>query len=518
MAKDLFSDLEGVDVSSKYDEQNAKIDRDARINNLNIKILALGKGKKNLEWAKRVVACYEQDIIPNEDILSEVKHYDKFEAFIVEAEPFLEAENKRVQAENEKKKEREAIERKKRVQELDAKRAERKQVYVKAHEIDEEIKMLDYSERNLAWCKKIDEVYAKMDEFDSEVKKLCTNLRLLDELRSQIPLIMKLTKVEEEFKHINPSNGLDKDRDWCNEVLAFINSIDKSSDFYINNKGWINKIYADVDKAKKAVSLITEDRKIQQLLDANYRREHAKEIQEQEELEKQKKLEEEKRLERELKEKEKQEKLRIQEEKRKQQLKLEEEKQTKLQAELDTRKEYVDSIVREAGELKLKCEERDNKITIFGYEKKIGAVIKIPDGVEVIDDFAFANCKNIVDVYIPSSVTSIREYAFEKCKKLTSVISDSEMNFIDRFTFKNCKKLKTIVANNVTSVEECAFDGCVNLKAVEMERLKFVGEYGFNGCKSLVSIKSKQNIEYRDGAFNGCRRLNNETRYLIMRR
>jgi len=518
MAKDLFSDLEGVDVSSKYDDQNAKVDRETRINNLNIKILALSKGKRNLDWAKRVVACYEQDIIPNEEILSDVKHYEKFEAFIEEAEPFLEAENKKVQVENEKKKELEAIERKKRVQELELKRAERKQVYVKAHEVDEKIKMLDYSERNLDFCKKVDEIYDEMDEFDSEVKKLCTNLRLLDELRSQIPIIMKLVKAEEEFKHIKPSNGLDEDREWCIEILDFINKIDKSSNFYLNCKGWVNKIFTEVDKAKKAISIITEDRRIQELLDANYRRKHAKEIQEQEEFERQKKLEEEKRLEEARKEKERQEKLRIKEEKRKQQLKLEEEKQAKIKAELDARKEYVDSIVREAQELKLKCEERDNKITIYGFEKKIGTVIRIPDGVEVIDSFAFANCKRITDIYIPNCVTIIREYAFEKCKKLTSVVSDSEMNFIDRFTFKNCNKLKTIVANNVTSVQESAFEGCVGLKTVEMERLNFVGENGFSGCKSLVNIKSKQNIEYRDGAFNGCKRLNKETRYLIRQR
>lgn len=518
MAKDLFRDLDGVDVSSKYDEQNAKVDRETRINNLNIKILALSKGKRNLEWAKRVVACYEQDIISNEDILNEVKHYEKFESFIEEAEPFLEEENKRIQAENEKKKELEAIERKKRVQELDVKRAERKQVYVKAHEIDEKIKMLDYSERNLAWCKKVDELYDELDSFDGEVKKNCTNLVLLDELRSQTSMVMKLTKIEEEFKHVKPDNGLDKDRDWCIETLYFINNINKSSNFYINCKGWINKIYAEVDKAKKAISIITEDRKIQQLLDANYRREHAKEVQEQEELEIQKKLEEEKRLEEERKEKERQEKLRIKEEKRKQELKLEQEKQAKIKAELDARKEYVDSIISEANLLNLQCEEKNNKITICGYGKKIPSIIKIPDGVEVIEGFAFARCKKISEVYIPNSVETIGDYAFEKCKKLTNVVIDGEMYGINKFAFQQCAKLKSVIANNIKNIQESTFEGCVNLKTVEMEKLDFVCMNGFSGCKKLVSIKSDQHINYQDNAFAGCKHLDNDTRYLIMRR
>ena len=49
----------------------------------------------------------------------------------------------------------------------------------------------------------------------------------------------------------------------------------------------------------------------------------------------------------------------------------------------------------------------------------------IPNTVNTIGDYAFANCSNLTDVFIPTSVTVIGDYAFENCIGLTEIVSHS---------------------------------------------------------------------------------------------
>ena len=45
----------------------------------------------------------------------------------------------------------------------------------------------------------------------------------------------------------------------------------------------------------------------------------------------------------------------------------------------------------------------------------------IPEGIEIIGDYAFRACDSLTDVTIPDGVTSISDYAFNECGSLTSV-------------------------------------------------------------------------------------------------
>lgn len=519
MVKNLFGDLEGVDVLDKYDRHNAFMEKVEKINRLNERILSLSKETKNLEWAKRVVSFYENDIIDNEDILSEVKYFDKLDALVVEAEKYLKQEWEILEKENQLKKEKEALERKQRVKELDKKRAERKEVFVRAHEIDDEIQLLDYSNRTKKWCDEVYEYYTYMDTIDIEVKKHCQNLRTLDELRVETTIVSKLLQAEEKVGHINSSLANEEDYDWCKSILEFINKIDKSSNIYNKNKGWFNIVYGKIEKVKNQMAIVVEDRKIARLIQ-NYRdKEQAEKKRLQETLENDKRIEQERKLEQERKkeeERKKQEELKLQEEERQRQLKLEEEKKAKLEAEREARKEIVESIIKDAKALKLKCVEKDSKITIEGFDKGVGSVIKIPDGVEVIGAFAFYSCKKLVEIHIPNSVNHIEEYAFSKCKRLRKVfIYSDDVNIIEKFTFQDCKKLKTIVANGVDHIQESAFEDCSSLVSVEMKKLSYVYIHAFRRCKKLKSIKSDKIIQNEKMAFHLCNRLDKKTRGIL---
>ncbi len=47
--------------------------------------------------------------------------------------------------------------------------------------------------------------------------------------------------------------------------------------------------------------------------------------------------------------------------------------------------------------------------------------IKLPDGVTVIQDRAFANCVNLITVELPASLKEIGEEAFAFCENLRSI-------------------------------------------------------------------------------------------------
>ena len=53
--------------------------------------------------------------------------------------------------------------------------------------------------------------------------------------------------------------------------------------------------------------------------------------------------------------------------------------------------------------------------------------LKIPEGIENINESAFHSCKNLRTVYFPSTLKRIREYAFDDCRYLSNVYYNGTM-------------------------------------------------------------------------------------------
>lgn len=80
-----------------------------------------------------------------------------------------------------------------------------------------------------------------------------------------------------------------------------------------------------------------------------------------------------------------------------------------------------------------KFEIKNNKLIKFIGEPETTKVI-IPDGIEIIDKYAFSDCHNIVSIYIPKSVRLIDGRAFENCPDLMEFsVDENNMKFC---TFK----------------------------------------------------------------------------------
>lgn len=105
----------------------------------------------------------------------------------------------------------------------------------------------------------------------------------------------------------------------------------------------------------------------------------------------------------------------------------------------------------------------------------------IQNGIKMIGERCFENCKNLEKINIPNSVVSIKESAFEKCINLKRIIIPSNVESIGMDAFHDCKSLQKItIPKNITRIYSNAFMNCNNLKEIKIfYGVKFLGSCCF---------------------------------------
>ena len=183
--------------------------------------------------------------------------------------------------------------------------------------------------------------------------------------------------------------------------------------------------------------------------------------------------------------------------------------------------------------------------------------VVIPDGVEVIEKYAFYNCTKLRDVTLPDSCKTINTYAFSDCKVLEN-INLKDVNAIMDNAFDGCRSLTCddiggIELSEVYAIGNYAFRGtrifsasllnlgltgigsfadCEYLETVELGKKTriaakmfensgvnsvivysdTVGDRAFADCENLTSIEFKNDITYLGaGAFDNCKNLETVT-------
>ena len=92
-----------------------------------------------------------------------------------------------------------------------------------------------------------------------------------------------------------------------------------------------------------------------------------------------------------------------------------------------------------------------DKTTLIYYPLgKNDSSYTIPDGVTVIEQYAFYCNSKLTSVTIPSGVTSIGEMAFRECSGLTSVIVPSSVTSIEYNAFWCCFNLISYIPGGIT--------------------------------------------------------------------
>lgn len=154
----------------------------------------------------------------------------------------------------------------------------------------------------------------------------------------------------------------------------------------------------------------------------------------------------------------------------------------------------------------------EGNILIKGCYKTI-----IPEGIEIIEQLAFANCEELINITIPKNVVAIGPGAFSSCYNLKTLIIEpnSCLQYIGEGAFSRCSALTTFtIPKNVTTIDRQAFYLCSNLGTILIEnnsKLTTIGAEAFS--YSLISeFAIPENIvEIGEGAFSSCKKLKSIT-------
>lgn len=135
----------------------------------------------------------------------------------------------------------------------------------------------------------------------------------------------------------------------------------------------------------------------------------------------------------------------------------------------------------------------------------------IPEGVEKIGAYAFANLTALEEIVLPSTMQAIEYGAFYGCTSLQKISFSSENNLqiINQNAFENCDLQDTVDLSAACVISDYAFAGNQDLEGIlTSDALLSIGQYAFAGCKSLcdVTIESGK-VKYGAYAFTGCEAL-----------
>ncbi|NDP20070.1 MAG: leucine-rich repeat domain-containing protein [Paludibacter sp.] len=144
-----------------------------------------------------------------------------------------------------------------------------------------------------------------------------------------------------------------------------------------------------------------------------------------------------------------------------------------------------------------------NIVGSYSFANCVGLTsVTIPDATFLIDERAFSGCISLSgDFKIPSGLTSIGLYVFENCPKISGFLITPE-NTTYTFTngvliesqlfIKRCLQSKTgsyIIPSEIIVIDNSAFSNCTNLSSVTIpESVISIGQRSFYNCTGLTSI------------------------------
>lgn len=141
----------------------------------------------------------------------------------------------------------------------------------------------------------------------------------------------------------------------------------------------------------------------------------------------------------------------------------------------------------------------------------------IPDGVDILENFAFTDSK-LTSIIIPNSVTKIGENVFEDAQNLTSIEIPNNITSLGEYLLAGCSSLNDVkLSNNITTIPVGCFAECTGLTSINIpngvttideeafaetgltsinfpESIKFIGDYAFAWSR-LTSVVIPEGVE-----------------------
>ena len=113
--------------------------------------------------------------------------------------------------------------------------------------------------------------------------------------------------------------------------------------------------------------------------------------------------------------------------------------------------------------------------------------VVIPEGVEIIEDFAFHGCSNLKHVTFPSTLRRMEDMVFDNCESLISVSLPDGLEHLGQSSFSGCVNLRSIhLGKSITSIDKFLLFDCESLEEVSIpEGVRDIRDHAFAGCSSL---------------------------------
>ena len=166
-------------------------------------------------------------------------------------------------------------------------------------------------------------------------------------------------------------------------------------------------------------------------------------------------------------------------------------------------------------------------LLLLSYEGP-GGEVRVPEGVGIICEEAFACCSHVTGVILPEgvlriekraffksgirtvslpeSLVLINEYAFSETP-LESVEIPDQVETVGGHAFSDAARLeKAKLPEGINSLEPGVFMGCISLKEVVLPKsLKYIQGGAFANCSALESVSLPEGLEVVwTQAFSGC--------------
>ena len=139
---------------------------------------------------------------------------------------------------------------------------------------------------------------------------------------------------------------------------------------------------------------------------------------------------------------------------------------------------------------------------------------KMPEGVKIVESWAFSGCKKLTEVLFPQSLGSIKESGFEGCINLKEVYLPNGFGSLGSRAFADCDSLTNVVLpGTMDNMGSMAFHHCDNLEKVVFEQgAAHVGAMAFAACRKLTTVTLVGDFEHIGYcAFAVCSSLRNFT-------
>ena len=140
--------------------------------------------------------------------------------------------------------------------------------------------------------------------------------------------------------------------------------------------------------------------------------------------------------------------------------------------------------------------------------------LRISEGIEVIENSAFKECKALEEVRLPDTLYTIgsksSEYGIGAFfnTNLKTIIIPPNVKFIGPYSFSFCSNLrKAELSDKITTIHKSAFSFCRNLMEIKLpSSLLKIEENAFEDCSSMIKVFLPMGVQLiAKDAFKGTR-------------